>query len=169
MRFNSSGDDKMQWRFMKRAMVALVLIPICYISDVASSNIPRPQTEAAHSCGGLHAGIRAELVRKDPNYSRPAFVMISFILLNDGETPGNSTSGGWKLVIDGQEVSDSNWVFGNGPQPEGGYGILRPGESYQFGKELEISRYFSKLGEHTLSWRGRGFQSSTIRVDITAQ
>jgi hypothetical protein len=53
--------------------------------------------------------------------------------------------------------------------PEGGWGILNPGESYEFGKELEISKYFLKLGEHTLSWKGQQFQSSTIKVNVTPQ
>jgi len=56
------------------------------------------QDEGNKNCGGLHAGIRAELVRRDPNYSRPAFVMVSFILLNDGETPINSTKVAGRLL-----------------------------------------------------------------------
>jgi len=127
------------------------------------------QDEGSKNCSGLHAGIRAELVRRDPNYSRPAFVMVSFILLNDGETPINSTKGGWQIVIDGKELSDSGYILGNGMQPDGGWGTLNPGESYEFGKELEISRYFLTLGEHTLSWKGHQFQSSTIKVNVTPQ
>jgi hypothetical protein len=95
--------------------------------------------------------------------------MVSFILLSDGETPINSTKGGWQIVIDGKELSDSGYIFGNGMQPDGGWGILNPGESYEFGKELEISRYFLTLGEHTLSWKGQQFQSSTIKVNVTPQ
>jgi len=66
-------------------------------------------------------------------------------------------------------LSDSWYIFGNGMHPEGGWGILNPGESYEFGKELEISKYFLKLGEHTLSWKGQQFQSSTIKVNVTPQ
>jgi hypothetical protein len=95
--------------------------------------------------------------------------MVSFVLLNDEETPVNSVEGGWQIVIDAKELSDSGYIFGNGPQPDSGWGVLNPGESYVFGKELEISRYFPKLGEHTLSWKGRRFQSSTIKVNITPQ
>ena len=79
----------------------------------------------------------------------------------------NSTE--WQIVIDGKELIDSGFIFGNGFQPDGGYGVLKPGESYEFGRELEISRYFPKLGEHTLSWKGQLFHSSTIKVNITAQ
>ena len=146
----------------KSRIVALVLIATI-VPLLAAQN------EDERRCSGLHAGIRAELVRRDPNYSRPAFVMVSFVLLNDGQSPINSTQGGWQIVIDGKELSDSGFIVGNGPQPEGGWGILKPGESYEFGKELEISRYFPKLGEHTLSWKGQLFQSSTIKVIITPQ
>ena len=58
--------------------------------------------------------------------------------------------GGLQIVIDGQKLSDSDCILGNDMQPDGGWGILNPGESY----DLEISRYFPKLGEHTLSWKG---------------
>ena len=143
------------------------IMAVCFVPQVAGPRILQATKQDEKSCGGLHAGIRAELVRKDPNYSRPAFVMVSFVLLNDGETPMNSTE--WQIVIDGKELSDSGFIFGNGFQPEGGYGVLKPGESYEVGRELEISKYFPKLGEHTLSWKGQLFQSSTIKVNITAQ
>jgi hypothetical protein len=153
----------------KRAIVFTGIIAVCFTPLVATPRILQTEKEVEQRCSGLHAGIRAELVRSDPNYSRPAFVMVSFILLNDGEFPINSVNGGWQIVIDGKELSDSGFIFGNGPQPDGGWGILKPGESYDFGKELEISRYFPKLGEHTLSWKGQLFQSSTIKIKITPQ
>lgn len=136
---------------------------------IAGQRNLRDSEEVAKSCSGLHAGVRAEIVRRDPNFSRPSFVMVSFVLLNDGDTPINSTEGGWTIVIDGMDLKDSYYILGNGLQPDGGWGILNPGEWYEFGKELEISKYFPKLGEHTLSWKGGGFQSSTIKTKITPE
>jgi hypothetical protein len=72
------------------------------------------------NCRGLHAGIRAELVRHDLPSTQPPFVMINFILLNDDETAVNSSADSWKIVIDGKELSDSGMIFGNGPGPVGG-------------------------------------------------
>lgn len=70
-------------------------------------------------------------------------------------------------MVDGVDLKDSDYILGNGMQPDGVWGILNPGESYDFGKELEISKYFPKLGEHTLSWKGGGLQSSTIIAATT--
>ena len=167
MIFHLSRVGKAQ-RSLRICAIASIMA-VCFVPQVAGPRILQATQQVEQSCAGLHAGIRAELVRRDPNYSRPAFVMVSFVLLNDGETPMNSTKGGWQIVIDGKELSDSGFIFGNGPQPGRGWGVLKPGESYEFGKELEISRYFPKLGEHTVSWKGQLFQSSTIKVNITPQ
>ena len=121
------------------------------------------------SCGGLHAAIRGELVRRDPPYTQPPFVMLTFILLNDSDAPLNAVEGGWRIVIDGKELKDSDFIFGNGPGPVGGYGILKPGESYELGKGLELSRYFPEEREYKVSWKGKGFQSSTIIVSVTPE
>jgi hypothetical protein len=155
--------DIQRSRLLEKSLIVALGIIAAIVPLVAG------QDEGNKNCGGLHAGIRAELVRRDPNYSRPAFVMVSFVLLNDGGTPIESTKGGWQIVIDGKELSDSGYILFNGMQPDGGWGILNPGESYEFGRELEISRYLPKLGEHTLSWKGQLFQSSTIKVNVTPQ
>jgi hypothetical protein len=125
------------------------------------------QDKRLKSCGGLHAAIRGELVRRDPPYTQPPFVMLTFILLNDSDAPINAVEGGWQIVIDGREQKDSALIFGNGPEPVGGYGILKPGESYELGKGLELSRYFPEEREYEVSWKGKGFQSSTITVSVT--
>jgi hypothetical protein len=119
------------------------------------------------SCSGLHAAIRGELVRRDPPYTEPPFVTLTFILLNDSDASINAAEGGWQIVIDGKELKDSGFIFGNGPGPVGGYGALKPGESYELGKGLELSRYFPAEREYKVSWKGKGFQSSTITVRVT--
>ena len=125
------------------------------------------QIELEKNCGGLHAAIRGELVRRDPPYTQPPFVMLTFILLNDSDAPINAVEGGWQIVIDGKELKDSDSIFGNGPGPVGGYGTLKPGESYEFGKGLELSRYFPEEREYKVSWKGKAFRSSTITVRVT--
>lgn len=139
------------------------------ITLLAAAFIPfhATQDNAEKNCGGLHAAIRGELVRRDPPYTQPPFVMLTFILLNDGEAPINSVEGGWQIVIDDKELKDSDFIFGNGPAPSGGWGILNPGESYEFGKGLELSKYFPEEREYQVSWKGRGFRSSTITVNVT--
>jgi hypothetical protein len=80
--------------------------------------------------------------------------------------PLNSVDGGWTIVVDGKELADSGYIFGNGPGPVGGFGILNPGESYEFGKGLPVGTYFPQPGEHTISWKSAHFQSSSVKITI---
>ena len=59
------------------------------------------------NCTGLHAGITAQLTQ---GYSEPS-VMVAFLLLNDSDTAQSTAPESWKIVIDGQELSDSDWLF----------------------------------------------------------
>jgi hypothetical protein len=143
------------------------LLPIAAVLVTTLVSFTAAQQRTEKSCGGLHAAIRGELVRRDAPYTQPPFVMLTFILLNDSEVPVNAVAGGWQIVIDGKELKDSGFIFGNGPGPVGGYGILKPGESYELGKGLELSRYFPEEREYRVSWKAKGFQSSTITVTVT--
>lgn len=145
------------------------LLPIAAVLATTLVPFTAAQEKTEKNCGGLHAAIRGELVRRDPPYTQPPFVMLTFILLNDSDAPLNAIEGGWQIVIDGKELKDSDFIFGNGPTPIGGYGILKPGESYELGKGLELSRYFSEEREYKVSWKGKRFQSSTITVRVTAK
>jgi len=147
--------------------VLTMMVAVCLIPSVAGQDALGEKANAGKNCGGLHAGIRARLIGREPPATHPAFVMLSFVLLNDSDTPLNSTDQGWKIVIDGKDLSDSDWIFGNGPAPGGGWGTLTPGESYEFGKELEISKYFPGEREYKVCWKGKAFQSSTITVKIS--
>lgn len=140
------------------AMFVIALIP-------AASRQDRPET----GCGGLHAAIRAEIIRPEPRNTQPPFVQLSFVVLNDSRAPLNAAEGGWQIVIDGKELEDSDFIFGDGPGPIGGYGILKPGESYTFGKALDLSKYFPEEREYTVSWKGKRFQSSTISVRVSEE
>jgi len=153
----------------KGIALSILVASVCLTPWVAGQDTPGERSSVDKNCGGLHAGIRAELVRRDPPYTEPPFVMLSFVLLNDGENSVNSAEQGWMIVVDGKELGDSGWIFGNGPSPVGGWGILEPGESYEFAKGLPISKYFSEDREYKVSWKGKGFQSSTITVKVTPE
>ena len=81
------------------------------------------ESKSQSNCLGLHAGITAQLTQ---GYSDPS-VMVSFLLLNDPETSQNTAPGSWRIVIDGNELKDSDWILGNGPAPVGGTERLQPG------------------------------------------
>jgi hypothetical protein len=146
--------------------LAVLILPLASAisSAQAAQRVPATKSSPQESCRGLHAGIRAQIM--GPNIETPN-VALSFILLNDSEAPVDVEAGSWRIVVDGTELKDSGFLFGNGPHPEGGYRVLKPGESYEFGKALSIVDYFLPNGEHKVSWRGAGFASSTISVTIT--
>jgi hypothetical protein len=62
-------------------------------------------------------------------YTENFGVQLSFMLLNDSDAPTDVNSESWKIVIDGSELKDSGMIFGNGPEPTGGYHILKPGNT----------------------------------------
>jgi hypothetical protein len=92
--------------------------------------------------------------------------MLGFMLVNDSDSAMDVTAGSWQIVIDGVELRDSDWIFGNGPGPVGGFRTLQPGEYYQLGKALPIDKYFPNAGEHRISWKGKGFRSPTVTIKI---
>lgn len=89
-------------------------------------------------------------------------VQLLFALVNDSGKPLDCKARSWRIVINGNELADSGWIFGNGPGPVGGWGTLRPGESYEFGKALPLLRYFSAPGTYEVSWHGETFHSPTV-------
>jgi hypothetical protein len=115
------------------------------------------------NCSGLHAGIAAQLIQLGSGPS----VMVLFVLLNDSGEPQPTAPESWKIVINGQELADSGYIFGNGPAPAGGYKILAAGNKFDFGKALATARYFGKPGRYRISWNGKGFQSPTTTIDVT--
>jgi hypothetical protein len=138
------------------ALLAVILVPSLTAQD-----------KHAGTCGGLHAAIGGEVVRRDPLATQSPYVMLTFVLLNDSDAPINTVEESWQIVINGKELKESDIIFGNGPRPVGGWGILKPGESFQFGKGLALSNYFPDEREYKVSWKSKGFQSSTIVVRIT--
>jgi hypothetical protein len=153
---------------MIRRIAVTIVFPLLLASAIlAHTTTPKTPSKGgglAENCPGLHAGIRAQII---PPYTETPSVMLTFVLLNDSETPLDVEAGSWRIVINGGELKDSGWIFGNGPEPEGGYKVLKPGESYAFGKALPIAEYFLPQGQYKVNWKGAAFQSPTITVTIT--
>jgi len=146
---------------MAKAILTSGMIALSLGVPVAAQKGSTPNGVFNKSCLGLHAGIRAQIL---PPNTENADVMLVFVLLNDGEVPVDVEEKSWKLKT---EVKDPNGMFGNGPVPAGGFGVLKPGESYEFGKSLPIADYFPQSGEYRVSWSGKAFRSSTISITIS--
>jgi hypothetical protein len=151
-------NPKLTNRASLKMLVTVALLAVTLISYLAA------QDEHDKTCGGLHASISGEVVRRDPLATQSPYVMLTFVLLNDSDAPINTAEESWQIVIDGKELKDSGLIFGNGLRPVGGWGVLKPGESFQFGKGLGLSNYFPEEREYKVSWKGKGFRSSTILV-----
>ena len=146
------------------AIVCGLLLAAAVLAQTTTQKTSSTGGGLAGKCTGLHAGIRAQII---PPYTETPSLLLTFVLLNDSETPLDVEAGSWRIVINGDELKDSSWIFGNGPAPEGGYKVLNPGESYAFGKALPIAEYFLPNGQYKVSWKGPAFQSPTITVTIT--
>ena len=146
--------------------VARIVCPVLLAAVVAAQTATQrtPSKGDAVNCHGLHAGIRAQII---PPYTETPRVMFTFVLLNDSDTPLNVESGSWRIVINGSELNNSGMIFGNGPEPVGGYKVLKPGETYEFGKALPIAEYFLPNGQYKVSWKGAAFQSPSVTVTLT--
>jgi uncharacterized protein affecting Mg2+/Co2+ transport len=149
-------NPKLTRKMLVTIVLAVILIPYLIAQD-----------KHEKTCGGLHAAIGGEVVRRDPLATQSPYVMLTFVLLNDSDAPINTVEESWQIVIDGKELKESDIIFGNGLRPVGGWGVLKPGESYQFGNGLVLRNYFPEDREYKVSWEGKGFQSSTIVVKIT--
>ena len=114
---------------------------------------------------GLHAGITAQILPLGNATEEPR-VQFVFLLLNDSNTALDVDAGSWAIVVNGTELTDSNMIFGNGPMPVDGYSTLKPGEHYEFSKELSMKTYFRVAGKDKIAWRGSGFESSTLTLAI---
>lgn len=118
MFLDSPRVNRPRWAVRNCAAIFLTVAAMGLSAQITDPRVTRASHATEHNCSGLHAGIGAQVLRDDPNGSRPAFVNLSLILLNDGQSPINSTAGGWQIVIDGKELSDSSYLFGSGMQPE---------------------------------------------------
>jgi hypothetical protein len=149
---------------MRYAAIMPIVVALSLGRPFAAQKTDENGGSLSKSCRGLHAGIRAQII---PPYTETPSVMLSFVLLNDSETAVDVEAGSWKIIVNGSELKDSGMLLGNGPMPEGGYRVLKPGETYEFGKALSIAQYFLPNGQYRVSWKGVAFQSPTIVVTIT--
>jgi len=146
------------------SIVCSLLLAAVVVAQTATQKTSSKGDVLARNCPALQAGIRAQII---PPYTETPSVMLTFVLLNDSEMPLDVEAGSWRIVINGSELNDSGMIFGNGPGPVGGYKVLNPGETYEFGKALPIVEYFLPNGQYKVSWKGAAFHSPTITVTIT--
>lgn len=139
-----------------------ILLSACLVFVFWQATTGQETIKQRCDCAGLHAGITAEVAS---GYAEPS-VVVSFLLLNDAEEARNTAPESWKLVIDGKELEDSDYLFENGAMPTGGYGDLSSGANFSFSKVLSVSTYFPEQREYKISWKSRAFQSPSVTIRV---
>ena len=91
-------------------------------------------------------------------------VEITFAAVNDTKLPVRYAliRDEGVLVINGQELRDSSFIFGNGPHSSEEF--LQPGKTCLFGYRL--TDHFRKPGDYEVIWKGRGFQTKPIAFRV---
>lgn len=135
---------------MYRKSILIITVFISGISLVswARANQEQPKLWASLSVSRplFHAGWTKEL-------------LVYFTLVNDGSETIDPKIESSKIIINGVEVKDSGFIFGNGPRDKR-WRALPPGDSLEFTYALE--KYFKEPGIYRVSWKGEHFETPTI-------
>jgi hypothetical protein len=89
---------------------------------------------------------------------------LTFRLMNDSDQTLDSATNSWILVIDDRQLPDPGGQLWMGGEPVGGYGTVRPGTTYQFGKGLSLREYFPEARDYKVYWKAAGFRSNVVVV-----
>src|SRR5947209_4724815 len=86
--FRAQESSMFARKAMRCAAIVLVVGVVSLGRPIAQKSPHRGDPSKAHR--GLHAGIRAQII---PSYTETPNVMLSFVLLNDSETPVDVEAG----------------------------------------------------------------------------
>ena len=135
-------------------------LAFCYQASLWSQSPTHKQDAPSASKRGLHATLNAER----GYYGDARLETLTFRLMNDSDQTLDSATASWALVIDDREVPDRGGQLWMGPQPTGGYGAIRAGTTFQFGKALPIREYFPEARDYKIYWKTAGFRSNVVVV-----
>jgi hypothetical protein len=93
-----------------------------------------------------------------------ATLVVSFEVVNDGDSVVDPGIGSSRLFINGAEPSGWNFIINNGLR-NSYFWALPPGERLSFGYELG-PRYFSTPGVYTVSWQVGSFLSPPVTFRV---
>lgn len=86
-------------------------------------------------------------------------LMIHFTLVNDGSEIIDPKIESSKIIINGEELENSGFIFGNGIRSKN-WNALAPGDALRF--SLGLNEYFKKPGIYKVSWKGENFHAAEI-------
>ncbi|MBB5061427.1 hypothetical protein HDF16_006163 [Granulicella aggregans] len=132
----------------------------CCCVELSGQPQKNAQRESSQSKAGLHATLKAE----HGWYGDNRLETLTFRLMNDSDETLDSATSSWVLVIDDKQAPDPGGQLWMGGKPTGGYDIVRPGTTYQFGKGLSLRQYFPEARDYKVYWKAAGFRSNVVVV-----
>jgi hypothetical protein len=144
-------------RKRQRVLSALFVLIFCCSTSSWGQRTPDTPSDSRH---GLHATLSAA----PGYYGDPRLVTLTFCLTNDSDQVLYSEEKSWTLVIDDHEVPDRGGQLWMGPRPTGGYGTVRPGGTFLFGKALPFREYFPEARDYKVCWKAAAFRSNVVVV-----
>ncbi|MBS2006522.1 MAG: hypothetical protein JST01_05750 [Cyanobacteria bacterium SZAS TMP-1] len=88
---------------------------------------------------------------------------LHFTLINNGNEVFDPRLSESVLLIDGKPLPQSGQILGSGPRDGRGQ-ALPPGDKLQF--VYGLGYYFSAPGEHKVIWKGKGFESKPLTINV---
>src|ERR1700752_4067430 len=138
-------------------------IPVLLVAIFASCGIFLTTNRTSSSAGELppdpSCWVAISVSQPLFRQGRTKNLQIYFTLVNEGNKPIKPQIDLSKLVINGKELADSAWIFGNGIR-DSRWEALPPGDAIEF--TYALGAYFEKPGIYEVSWKGPGFESPKI-------
>ena len=130
----------------------------------STSSWSRIREHKPDACTDSKRGLHATLNAEPGYYGDLRLEALTFRLMNDSDQVLDSATASWTLVIDDREVPDRGGQLWTGPKPTGGYGTVRSGSMFQFGKALPIHEYFPEARDYQIYWKADAFRSNVAVV-----
>lgn len=123
----------------------------------------RLNDQSENSTSGKSLVAKLELSQSSPTVETVPDMFVKFSLKNHGKVSVDPALAQTELVIDGKPFEQSAQLFGNGPR-DARFTGLPAGDTIDF--SYAIGYYFRRAGEHTLLWRGQGFEPVQIKFRV---
>ena len=123
----------------------------------------RLNDQSDDSTTGKSLVAKLELSQSSPTVETVPDMFVKFSLKNQGKVSVDPALTQTELVIDGKPFEQSAQLFGNGPR-DARFTCLPAGDTIDF--SYAIGYYFRQAGEHTLLWRGQGFEPVQIKFRV---
>src|SRR5688572_8906238 len=143
-KFHPGRADRLKESMYRKSILLITLfVSVILLVSWARANQEKPKLWASLSVSRplFHVGWTKEL-------------LVHFTLVNDGSKTLDPRIESSKIIINGVELEDSGFIFGNGPRDKR-WRALPPGDSLEFSYALE--KYFQAPGIYRVSWKGETF------------